>query len=384
MSNSGQPSRRETLRRIGVGAGVVASGSRLAGAASGSRLAGATSDLIRVNVGYTTRAGERRAKQAADELVREFAFDALTARMSPAAIDALARDPNVRYVERDGRMVSFAQTVPKGIKQICADDTIAAGFTGRGADVAILDTGIESEHEDLETNVGQGRAFVSCQSGCAAPWDDDNGHGTHVAGVVGAVDNTNGVVGVAPEVTLHSVKVLGENGGGTYSDIAYGIEYTANQGWDVANMSFGGGQSSVVGQACDYAAQQGVLLVAAVGGNGPCTNCVAYPAAYDECVAVGAVDHNGTLLSSSATGPEVELVAPGEDVLSSYVGNQYRRITGTSPACPHVSGVGAALMATGLTARETRRRMRETARDLGLSSDEQGAGLVCACCAFGV
>ena len=362
-----EATRRDALRTIGAGAGAAA----VSGVASAD-----PGDTVEVNVGFDNPAGKDAATQRASDVVREFDFDALTARMPRKAVDALEQNPNVRYVEENGEMRALDQYVPYGVPQVNADDAYNAGYTGNGVDVAVIDTGIDADHDDLQANLGSGAYAVQCQSGCSTGWDDDNGHGTHCAGTVGAVNNSFGVVGVGTEVTLHAVKVLGARGGGSYSDIAAGIEYTANQGWDVGSLSLGGGYSSTVADACSYAYNNGVLLIAAAGNSGPCTDCVGYPAALDECVAVSAVDDSENLASFSSTGPEVELAAPGVEVASTYPPNDYKFLDGTSMACPHVSGVGAVLMANGYSNTQARSRMRQTAVNIGLGSNEQGAGQV--------
>jgi subtilisin len=257
-----------------------------------------------------------------------------------------------------------------------ADVVHEKGETGNGADVAIIDTGIDDDHPDLEANVGAGKAFVNCVgTNCNYPWSDDNDHGTHCGGIADAVDNTEGVVGVATEVTLHAVKVLDATGTGSYSDVAAGIEYVADQGWDVGSLSLGGGESNVVEDAVEYAYGEGVLLVAAAGNDGPCTDCVGYPAAEPEVVAVSATSKDDSLADFSSTGPEVEIAAPGEGICSTVIGG-YDTLSGTSMACPHVSGAGGHLMANGYTNEEARKQLKKTAENVGLDDNESGAGLL--------
>ena len=354
-------------------------------------------DLVEVNVGYRGSVGRRAAVNAASDVVRSFAFDAKTIRLPKRAVSALERNPNVRYVEDNGQMHAIAQTLPYGIDRVDAEVAHANGQTGSGADVAILDTGIDSDHPDLQANLGAGESFANCGSGgftgscafsgndnaCNESWDDDNDHGTHCAGVADAVDNGEGVVGVSTSATLHAVKVLDCGGSGSYSDIAAGIEYTADQSWDVASMSLGGSQSQVVADAAEYAYNNGVLLVAAAGNSGPCSDCVGYPAAEPEVIAVSATDSNDDLASFSSTGPEVELAAPGVDILSTLPGG-YGKLSGTSMSCPHVAGAGGQLMANGYTNTEARNQLGSTAEDIGLSENEQGNGLLDVAAALGL
>ena len=372
--------RRSVLR--GAAAGLTATG--LAGIASAD-------DTVELNVGFDGSPGKQAAADAADDVVREFNFDAMTIRAPRSAIEGLENNPNVRYVEENGRMHALGQTTPYGIEQVDADVVIDDGETGDGVSVSIIDTGIDPNHETLSANLGEGWAAVSaacqddCDSGwtCAAneirtcyeEWDDDQDHGTHVAGTAGAVDNNVGVLGVAPDATLHAVKVLDCCGSGDFSDIAAGIEWSADQGHDVINMSLGGGESDAVNDACDYAAQQGVVIVAAAGNDGPSEDTVSYPAAHEEVIAVSATDENDDIAEFSSRGPEVEIAAPGADVLSAVARDGYEELSGTSMASPHVAGAAAQVIASGITDREeVRQRLKDTADDVDLDDTEQGAG----------
>ena len=308
-------------------------------------------------------------------------FDAIgkvvQGRYSPRAAEELRQRDDVRYVEHDIPVQATGQTVPWGVDRTDADRAHDAGETGSGAAVAVLDTGIDPTHETVGPNVGIGRAETRCTGDCEADWDDDHGHGTHVAGTVGAADNGVGVVGTATDTTLHPVKVLADDGSGWSSDVAAGIEWAADNGCDVINMSLGGfGDLSSLEEACRYAYDRGVLLVASAGNDGPCTDCVGYPAAYDTVVAVSATDENDDLADFSSTGPEVDLAAPGVRVYSSVPGDAYEYWNGTSMAAPHVAGAGAHLLANGYSNADARRRLADTAEDIGLSSSEQGDGLV--------
>ncbi|PSQ17816.1 serine protease, partial [Halobacteriales archaeon QS_8_69_26] len=368
MSDGDIP-RRSVLKGVGAGVGTAAA----AGVVSGK-------NKKRVNVGFANPAGEKAARRAAANVKRRFKFDAMTIDVPVNAIQGLEKNPNIRYVEENGQMHAMAQTLPWGIDRVDADILHDEGETGSGADIAILDTGIDADHPDLQNNLGAGKAWVACDGSngatCNYDWDDDNDHGTHCAGIADAVDNTEGVVGVATEATLHALKVLDSSGSGSFSDIAAAIEYTADQGWDVASMSLGASSgSSTVKDACTYAYENGVLLVGSAGNSGPCSDCVGYPAAYSEVIAVSSTDEDDSLSSFSSTGPEVELAAPGGSIESTVI-NGYDTFSGTSMSCPHVSGAGGHLMAKGYTNKEARQRLKDTAEDIGLGSNEQGAGLL--------
>jgi subtilisin len=308
----------------------------------------------------------------------------VSGRFPEEALEALERRPDVRYVEADGQYEAIGETMPWGVDRVDADLVHDAGETGGddtdgegGADVAIIDSGIDDDHPDLSANLGDGVAYADCDgSDCNYDWSDDHGHGTHCAGIAGAVDNDRGTIGVAPGVTLHAVKVLAEDGQGYYSDIAAGVQWVADKGYDVASLSLGGSSSSsTLRDACQYADDNGVLVVGAAGNEGPCSDCVLYPARYSSVVAVSATESDDDLADFSSTGPEVELAAPGQYIYSTVPGG-YERWSGTSMACPHVSGAGAQLMDNGHSSAEARAELRETAEDIGLGSNQGGSGLL--------
>ncbi|WP_436923363.1 S8 family serine peptidase [Halosimplex amylolyticum] len=384
------PTRREVLQAAGAGLAAVAATGQAAGDAPDDAYI----------VGTKNERGAEAARRHASSVKREFDFGeigmAVAGKFPEQAREALGKNPHVRYVEADSTYEKIEQTLPWGVDRVDADVVHADGETGGddtdgegGADVAIIDTGIDSDHPDLQANLGTGRAYVDCGSvnncryggstndnACNEPWDDDDNHGTHCAGIADADDNTEGVVGVSTDATLHAVKVLDGCGSGSLSDVAAGIEYVADQGWDVGSLSLGASSGDQTLQdACQYAENNGVLLVAAAGNDGPCTDCVGYPAAYDSVVAVGSTDSDDSLSSFSSTGPEVELAAPGGDIYSTVAGG-YDTYSGTSMACPHVSGAGAQLMDNGYTNTEARQQLRDSAEDIGLASNESGAGLL--------
>ncbi|MBE0431387.1 MAG: S8 family serine peptidase [Dehalococcoidia bacterium] len=261
------------------------------------------------------------------EIFWEFTIvNAVAAHMSPRAADALSRSPRVAYVEPDGRMYALEQTVPWGIDRVFGDETYPfntwSASTGQGIGVAVLDTGICTTHPDLE--VAGGRRFYTVMTGPPqsrlredGQYEDDHGHGTHVAGSIAALDNSIGVVGVAPQVALYAVKVLSADGSGSVSAIAAGIDWAVQNGIHIINMSLGSSTSSqTLKDACDNAYAAGHLVVSSAGNEGEGTDTVGYPAKYDSVIAVAASNINDQRASFSSTGPAVELIAPGEDILS--------------------------------------------------------------------
>lgn len=296
-------------------------------------LAAAPAEKIDVLIGFHVRPGpaeQALVRGVGGEVYWQFGVvKALAAHITARAADALARDPRVRYVEPDGLLHAHEQTVPWGIDRVFGDEEYSfptwAGSTGDGIGVAVLDTGISTSHPDL--NVAGGRHFYTITTGPPQSrlredgnYEDGHGHGTHVAGTIAALDNDVGVVGVAPNVVLYAVKVLDDSGSGSVSAIAAGIEWAVNNGIPVLNMSLGSSTfSQTLKDACDAAYAAGHLVVSSAGNEGNVDGTgdnVGYPAKYDSVIAVAASDIYDHRASFSSTGPAVELIAPGVDVLS--------------------------------------------------------------------
>ena len=375
--------RRDLLRGITAGAALTFADQ-----------AGATPQPPRRIVGTRSQAAVEHARDRASGVIHVLDFgpigQAVAGRFSGRAVRELAERDDVRYIERDGRRRLVRRSLPWGVDRIDADVAHGSEVTGAGADIAIIDTGIDSDHPALQDTLREGTTIsrrTACHgrpSVCREPWDDEFGHGTHVAGIAAATDTGEGVVGVAPDATLHAVDIFMSGGTAFNSDSAAGITWVADQEYDVANMSYGGSESRVENDALEYAASRGVLLVAAAGNAGPCTDCVIHPASHPEVIAVSATDINDEVASFSSTGPDVELAAPGVDILSTVPGGSYATLSGTSMASPHVAGAGALLMAEGDNRMEARDKLTETAEDIGRSPDERGAGLVDAAAALGL
>lgn len=261
-----------------------------------------------------------------------------------AFIGSVAHLPPVRFAEYNSRVNAFL--IPNdplwsqqwGPQRIHCAEAWDSGTGSSSVTIAIVDTGIDYNHEDLSAHyLSGGRDWVN---GDNDPMDD-NDHGTHCAGIAAAVMNNElGIAGVA-QVKLLAEKVLNSDGQGTAFNVASGITHAADQGADVISMSFGSSDSSVTIQdACVYAyTLKGAVLVAASGNDGQPT--VSYPAAYDTVIAVGAIDQSDELCSFSNYGEKLELVAPGFQIISTIRNNQYDSYDGTSMACPHISGIAA-------------------------------------------
>lgn len=268
-----------------------------------------------------------------------------------------------------------AETVPWGVSRIDAER--AWNVTrGAGIRVGVIDTGIDHKHHDLLPNFGGGVSFVPGES-----FADINGHGTHVAGTIGARHNGSGVIGVAPNCKLYAVKVLNRFGQGNYSWIINGIIWCVRNRMDVINMSLGGSSmSQALKNACDYAFNNNVLIVAAAGNSGPSNDTIGYPARHESVIAVSAIDANGNIPDFSSRGEEVDLCAPGVNILSTLPGNRYGHKRGTSMAAPHVTGAAALTISSHRFTRapEIRDILLQTADDMGIIGHDNsfGHGLV--------
>ena len=240
--------------------------------------------------------------------------------------------------------VDMVNEVPKGVEMIQAP-RIWEKTKGKGITVAILDTGCDLTHPDLKDQIIGGRNFTMDDNGNPDVYNDYNGHGTHVAGTIAAIQNNNGVVGVAPEAKLLMIKVLDKKGSGQYEWIIDGIHYAIEQKADIISMSLGGPEDvPELHEAIQKAVHNNILVVCAAGNEGDgddSTDEFAYPGSYNEVISVGAIDLERNPSRFTNSNNEVDLVAPGEKILSTYLNGKYATLSGTSMATPHVSGAMA-------------------------------------------
>ncbi|MGB7696193.1 MAG: S8 family serine peptidase [Nitrososphaeraceae archaeon] len=272
-------------------------------------------------------------------------------------LQAVMKIPEVDYVQPDVKVRAFAQILPTGIDRADGDLSSTKSGDGSGvvdADIGIMDTGIDLNHPDL--NVFRHVSFVSGTSS----GNDDNGHGTAVAGVAAAKDNSQGVVGIAPGARLWAIKVLDSNGIGFMSDLIEGIDYVTQHAKEieVVNLSFGGdGSSDAFHTAISKSVSAGVTYVVAAGNEAKDASSV-IPASFPEVIAVSAiVDTDGkcgakssisttagkddTFASFSNYGSVIDIAAPGVLIKTTTKGDSYTSFTGTSAATPHVAGAAA-------------------------------------------
>jgi subtilisin family serine protease len=277
-------------------------------------------------------------------------------------------------------VIQPAQTLTWNIDRVDAEISWAIS-TGDPVKVGVIDTGIDLKHPDLQANIKGGYNAINPLKSA----NDDNGHGTHVAGIIAALNNSIGVVGVGPNINLYAIKVLNANGSGYLSDVIEGLDWAVANGMQVVNMSLGTSQDvQSFHEAIVNAYNAGLTIVAAAGNSG---GTVSYPAAYPEVIAVSAIDQNNQIASFSSRGLEVDLAAPGVSIYSTYKGQSYATLSGTSMAAPHVSGAAALIIDTKkcdlnldgvCTPAEVQQRLEQTAIDLGDSGKDNlyGSGLV--------
>jgi subtilisin family serine protease len=294
-----------------------------------------------------------------DEQIDQFystALNGFSARLDLAQLKQLEKDPRVRYIEQDqavllrtsqgrGKVeVESTQVVPQGISRV------RGGETYRGGNNAfVLDTGIDIEHPDLNVHPVFGfSAFRKVKGSNPANrefYNDGHGHGTHVAGIIGAIDNRIGVVGVAAGATVVPVKVMNDGGWGFMSGIIAGVDYVGHRAkkGDVANMSIGTFPSRALDEAVINAAnRRGIWFVAAAGNSGLPARSLSPARITGEryVITVAAMDHRDKFAPWSHYGnPPVDYAAPGVGVFSTWRNGTYRWDSGTSMAAPHIAGL---------------------------------------------
>ena len=273
--------------------------------------------------------------------------DQVDALRSMGGVEDVTLEGKVHILEQSVGPNSYANTW--GIKRVGAPDVHAAGNTGVGVRIVIVDTGGDSDHEDL--TIYDSEHFITP----GTPGEDDNGHGSHVHGIAAALLNGLGVAGVAPGAEVYHAKVLDANGNGPWSVILDGLQYCIDLTEGglfkvVSNHSYGGSSNpgAAVEAAYQIAADAGVHLICAAGNSGRGTDTVLWPAKFPSCVAVASTEINDERSAFSSTGPAVEIAAPGGTIHSTTFDGSYGNKSGTSMAAPHITGAFALALAAGV------------------------------------
>ncbi|MFC2019891.1 S8 family peptidase [Chloroflexota bacterium] len=348
-----------------------------------ANLALAEPDMVNVLVSFNQPPGSSEwglINSLGGEVTSTYHIVPVVAATIPSVrLSSLSANPNVNIVEEDVTIFSSTtgEILPWGVDRIDAE-LVHPTNKGTGIKVAILDTGIDLDHPDL--NVAGDVTFVPGTT----TGDDDNGHGTLVAGIVGALDNEIGVIGVAPEAAIYSIKVLNANGDGVMSVILSGIEWAVDNDMQVMNIGAGSMMNwpSAIVTALANAYNGGMVIFAGAGNGGAPDGQgenIWAPARYAAVIAVGATDQSDNRLSSSSTGATLELMAPGDTIPSTAMGGGYGSLSLTSAAAPHAVGTAALLFAAGRPGDGyIRQAIRDSAEDLGDTGwdSQYGWGLV--------
>lgn len=318
----------------------------------------------------------------------DYVLDTRSIRAAQTLARRIAADPAVEYVEPEYhyqamvRPNDFYYDRLHGLPRISAEQAWDISTGNPNTLLAVVDTGIYAGHPDLGQNIVNGFDFVNGDADAS----DDEGHGTHTAGIVAAVGNNGrGVAGMCWQCRVLAVKVLDQDGGGSSSSVSAGIRYAADQGARVINLSLGGpNDSRLLHDAVRYATDRGALVVVASGNEAEEGNPIEYPAAYPEALAVGAIDMDDTHASFSNYADYVDVSAPGVDIGSTGWAaddpEPYFAASGTSEAAPFVTGLAGLIWSVNpaLTNEDVRRVILSTADDLGAPGPDPffGAGRI--------
>lgn len=353
------------------------------------------SDKIPVIIMFEDKPDRGLVNAHGGSVVHEYSIiPAIAARLPANALENMKGAKGVKYVEEDSIVYVAKKPVPipepiqpvevvEWNMNLIQVPDVWSSSTGDGVKVAVIDTGIDKDHPDLAENIAGGVGFADrnpVRVKATDKWDDDYGHGTHVAGIIAALDNDIGVVGAAPDVSLYAVKALNRGGWGYTSDIIAGIDWSVEEEMDIVSMSLGGANYLQAYQdAINVAHNSGVLIIASAGNGGDddiSTTETSYPAAYDNVVAVAATDSNNNVVYFSNSGPHVDIAAPGVNIRSTYNNGLYATMSGTSMSCPHVTGVAALVLAkdSSLTPSDVEYILTSTATDLGDTGFDWGYG----------
>ncbi|WP_010094763.1 S8 family peptidase [Ornithinibacillus scapharcae] len=295
-------------------------------------------------------------------------------------IEEIQNHPNVKWMEKDQEVSITGQVEDWGYTTTVRPETKNLKLAGEGVKIAVIDTGVSTVHPDLK--LAGGVSFVEGVS----TYEDDNGHGTHVAGIIGAENNDIGMLGVAPNAEIYAVKSLDKNGDGTLRDVIAGVDWAIENKMDIINLSLVSTQPTpALEQAIKKATNLGIIVVASTGndetGQGQKTDDVLYPARYPEVIAVGSINKELVKSTFAYVGPSISFASPGEDILSTYMpvngrNDVYAKMSGTSMAAPFVTGVIALYkeLFPELGTAEIKNILYNNTTDLGVSGKDATYG----------
>lgn len=243
---------------------------------------------------------------------------------------------------------------------------------GEGVRVGIIDTGVDADHVELKNRIKEG---INFSGGSREYFYDDNGHGTHIAGIIAAERNGVGIIGVAPKADLYVAKAFGKDGKTDYEAIEKSVRWLWEKNVDAINMSFSSDYTSANYRSLIWDThRRGISIICAAGNEGEMgDNTIGYPANYPETVAVSAVDINKHIADFSSRGSAAEICAAGIDVYSAYPGGRYALLSGTSMACPVITGAVAILQAKGYLRYGRRLTPNEIRLLLNIYTEKPGA-----------
>jgi serine protease AprX len=310
------------------------------------------------------------------------------ATMPAGAVYSLTDRQDIEYIWLDEEVHTW---LDRSVPAIGVPSLWSKGYRGAGIRVAIVDTGIDKAHADFSGRIVAGASFVD------SDYQDDNGHGTHVASITAGSGAAQGgqYVGVAPEARLYVARVLDGSGSGSMSGVMAGVEWAVDQGVQVINLSLGGSGSSngqdALSLTCNAAVGRGIVVCVAAGNAGPGSSTIGSPGAAADVITVGASTRSDGVASFSSRGPTADgrtkpdICFPGTDIVAaraagtsmgSPVNNLYTSASGTSMATPHASGLAALLLQAkpGTAPAQIKQVLMETALDMGAGANAQGAG----------
>lgn len=274
-------------------------------------------------------------------------------------------DPNIALTQGETRSWGF--------DFLGIDDFHKAGYDGTGVRIGIIDTYVDGTHPDLHIIE---KSNVTAESTAMLPHSLQHGHGTQVAGIIGAINDDYGTIGIAPNAEIIAIKGMNEDGGGSYANLIKAIHKAIDKGVNVINMSLGGAVPSLdLDRAIDLALSKNIVIVCAAGNSGE-KDSVMWPGRHSGTICVGASNKQGKVSAFSSRGPQVDVVAPGERIITTGLNHSHVKVTGSSFAAPMVSGVACLLAQNGI--KLTSEMIKATAIDIGKPGvdDKSGYGLL--------